>query len=192
MPEDAVLLIIDVQEGFKNPVWGARNNPDAEANVARLLEEWRERGWPVVHVQHASVTPGRPLHPDSPGFAFQAAVSPRDGEPIMRKSVNSAFIGTGLEAWLRERDHRTLVIAGLTTPHCVSTTTRMAGNLGFETFLVSDATAAFELRGPDGRTVPPEMVHQVELAALHGEFATVVETADLLAREEGPSGVLRS
>lgn len=180
LPSDSVLLVVDVQEGFGDPVWGRRNNPEAEANVARLLEAWRRDGRPVVFIQHDSLDEESPLHPDAPGHAIQAAVRPREDEPVMHKRVNSSFIGTGLEQWLRERGYSSLVVVGLTTPHCVSTTVRMAANLGFETFIVSDATAAFELRGPDGRMVPPEVVHSVELAALNEEFATVVESAELL------------
>lgn len=180
LASDTVLLVVDVQEGFADPVWGRRNNPEAEANVARLLEAWRRTRRPVVFIQHDSLDEESPLHPDAPGHAIQAAVRPREDEPVMHKRVNSSFIGTGLEAWLRERDYTTMVVVGLTTPHCVSTTVRMAANLGFETFIVSDATAAFELRGHDGRMVPPEVVHAVELAALNGEFATVVESAELI------------
>lgn len=180
LPPDSVLLVVDVQEGFADPIWGQRNNPEAETNVGRLLEVWRRAGRPVVFIQHDSLDEESPLHPEAPGHAIQTAVRPREDEPVMHKRVNSSFIGTGLEAWLRERSYTSLVVVGLTTPHCVSTTVRMAANLGFETFIVSDATAAFELRGPDGRMVPPEVVHSVELAALHEEFATVVESAELI------------
>jgi nicotinamidase-related amidase len=133
-------------------------------------------------VQHCSVTPGSPLLPDQPGVEFKLFAQPIEGEPVFQKSVNSAFIGTELEAYLRQNDLNTLVIVGLTTNHCVSTTTRMAGNLGFDTYLVADATATFDRTGHDGRRYPAEQVHDLALASLHGEFATVVEIDDLLTQ----------
>ena len=189
LPPDATLLVVDVQQGFDDVAyWGPRNNPDAEANVARLVGAWRAAGRPVVHVQHDSVTPGSPLRPELPGNALRPASGPAAGEPVYRKSVNSAFLGTTLEADLRRRGVGTLVVAGLTTNHCVSTTARMAGNLGFVTYVAADATAAFDRTGPDGRTFPADVVHAVALADLHGEFATVVDTAWLLAAVGAAAG----
>ena len=181
LPQDTVLLLIDIQQGLDDPVWGERNNPDAEEKMAQLLRGWRSSGRPVIHVQHLSSHPSSPLAPNKPGVAFKEAVLPIEGEPIFQKTVNSAFIGTALEAYLRERSLHTLVIVGLTTNHCVSTTTRMAGNLGFEAYLVADATATFDRTGHDGRRYAAEQVHDLALASLHGEFATVVETKDILA-----------
>ncbi len=180
LPDNAVLLLIDVQKGFDEPFWGERNNPDAEQNMARLLEAWRASRRPVFFVQHVSVMPGSPLGPDNPGCEIKDIVKPLDGEPIIQKHVNSAFIGTDLEARLRSSGYDTLIIVGLTTQHCVSTTARMAGNLGFNTFVVSDATAAFGLTGPDGKYYPAEEVHALSLATLHNEFATVVDTETIL------------
>lgn len=177
---DAALLIIDVQQGFDSTEWGERSNPAAESNIIRLLAAWRAAGMPVIHVQHLSTSPDSPLHPDSPGSALKPEVAPFDGEPLIQKQVNSAFIGTDLEALLHERGIDGLVIVGLTTNHCVSTTTRMAGNLGFETVVVGDATAAFGATGHDGRHHPAEDVHAVSLANLHGEFATVSTTDEVL------------
>lgn len=175
------LLLIDVQEGFDHPKWGARNNPQAESNMARLLDAWRAAGRPVFHVKHNSLRVGAPLHPASPGNAIKAIVAPRAGEPVFEKSVNSGFIGTDLEASLRRAGVGALVIVGLTTPHCVSTTTRMAGNLGFDVRLVEDACAAFEIVAHDGRRLSADEVHYHALAAVNGEFAQVVRTDAVLA-----------
>src|SRR5579859_4041703 len=181
LPAHTVLIVIDVQTGLDDPVWGRRNNPAAEANIARLLAAWRGAGRPVYHVQHLSRLPDSPLRPDRAGCALKPEAQPRPGEPLIQKQVNSAFIGTDLEAQLRAQGATTLVLAGLTTDHCVSTTTRMAGNLGFTTYVVSDATATFDRRGPDGVLYRAEEIHAIELASLHGEFATVVATEQLLA-----------
>ncbi|PCE24152.1 cysteine hydrolase [Paraburkholderia acidicola] len=178
---DTVLIVIDVQQAFDDPSWGQRNNLAAEANVAALLAGWRQTRRPVIHVQHRSRRPESLFHPDRPGFTVKPEAEPLPGEPVIFKEVNSGFIGTDLEQQLRARGAVTLVIVGITTDHCVSTTTRMAGNLGFETYLVADATATFGRRAPDGQHFSAQQMHETALASLHGEFATVLDTATVLA-----------
>ncbi len=180
MNDKTALLLIDVQQGFDEPYWGQRNNPGAEANMEKLLQAWRAAKRPVFHVKHNSRNTRSPLHPSNPGNAYKPAVAPRQDEPSLGKDVNSAFIGTDLEARLRAAGVSSLVIAGLTTPHCVSTTARMASNLGFATKVVSDATAAHAGKGPDGKPVDAETMHYHALASLNGEFADIVTTAELL------------
>lgn len=189
MATPRALILIDIQQGFDAPAWGARNNPGAEANAARLLDHWRARSWPVFHIQHLSVTPGSPLNPVGGRVAFKPEVTPQDGEPVLTKHVNSAFIGTDLETRLRAAGTEVVTICGLTTPHCVSTTTRMAANLGFQVELVHDACAAVAA-GADtswrgGAGTDPELIHQAALDQLHGEFACVISTNEAL--NPGPS-----
>ncbi len=175
------LLLIDVQRAFDDPRWGPRNNPGAEARIAALLKAFRAAGKPVVHVRHDSVEPGSTLRPGTPGNAFKPEAEPLPGEPVFGKSVNSAFIGTGLEGHLRERGIDALVVAGFITNHCVSTTVRMAGTLGFRTTVVADACATFDFKDEAG-VIPAETMHRIGLAELRGEFAEVVDAAALLSR----------
>jgi nicotinamidase-related amidase len=179
---NTVLLVIDAQQGINHPDHGERNNPEAESRLALLLAAWRTDGRPVIHVQHTSTDPHSPLRSGEPGHAFMPAARPADGESVFPKTVNSAFIGTGLETHLRERGIDTLVIAGFTTDHCVSSTVRMADNLGFRVTVVSDATATHERTGPDGAHHAAEAMHRLALASLHGEFAAVRSTAEVLER----------
>ena len=134
-----------------------------------------------MHIRHCSVVPGSPLRPELPGNRFKPEVEPREDEPVFEKSVNSAFVGTGLDEALRGRGIEDVVIVGLTTDHCVSATTRSASDLGFTTWLVSDATATFDRAGPDGTMHRAEDIHAIHVASLHGEFCSAVTTDAVLA-----------
>lgn len=173
------LLVIDAQQGFDNSYWGQRNNSDAETRIAYLIDFWRSHQWPVIHIQHCSTEKGSPLHPDNPGNAFKPEAMPVNGEQVFQKTVNSAFIGTGLESYLRSEQIDKLVVAGLTTDHCVSTSVRMAGNMGFDVILVSDATATFDRQDINGNHIPADEIHRIHLASLSGEFCQVQSTSEV-------------
>lgn len=179
LPKDAVLVVIDVQKGFDQ--FPGRNNPAFETNLRALLAAWRKAGRPVLNVRHDSVEPKSVFRPGEPGNAFKPEAEPRPGEPIVPKSVHSAFIGTTLQERLEQEGHETLVVAGIQTNFCVASTARMAGNLGYTTFVVGDACATFPQSMLDGSKVPAQMAHDLALAELHGEFATVVNVKDVVA-----------
>ncbi|PKV50395.1 nicotinamidase-related amidase [Aquimarina sp. MAR_2010_214] len=176
------LLLIDIQKGFENiAYWGGeRNNPDAETNMEKLLAFWRAHHLPVFHIKHCSTTPASPLAKGNVGNDFMDFNTPLAHEPIIEKDVNSAFIGTNLKEQLEQKNIDTLVIIGLTTDHCVSTTTRMAGNFGFETYLIEDAVATFNKIGTNGQEYSAQLIHDTAIASLKDEFATIVATETLL------------
>ena len=180
MKSNRALLIVDVQKAFENEKWGERNNHQAETNIRKLLDAWRASGEHVIFIQHRSDDPASVFYHGQQGYEMKDIVKPESGEVIFTKKVNSAFIGTNLENYLHEHALSEVFITGLTTPHCVSTTTRMSGNLGFKTYLISDATAAYGLTDQNGQYYDPEQVHALTLAPLHEEFSTVLTTEALL------------
>lgn len=175
---NAALILIDIQKGFNDVAyWGGdRNNVDAEEKAGELLEIWRAKKLPIFHVQHCSSNPNSILNETNPGNEFQDIVKPLEGETIIKKNVNSAFIGTNLKELIDNANITNLVIVGLTTDHCVSTTTRMAGNFGYTVYLVSDATATFNKKGLNGEEFSAELIHQTALASLNEEFAQVASS----------------
>ena len=182
MPSSSpVLLVVDVQTGFEDEAyWGRRNNPDCERNIAALVAAWEVARHPIVVVRHDSVEPQSPLRPGEPGNELMNVV-PDDPALLITKSVNSAFYGSpDLHGWLQAEGAERVVICGLTTSHCCETTARMAGNLGYDVQFVIDATAAFDLVTPDGEVVAAEQLARTTAANLHGEFARVCATEDVI------------
>lgn len=177
--QDAALLVIDVQKAFDDPAWGPRNNQEAEVNIAALLALWRGRQGTVIHVHHSAEILESRFHPDKVGHEAMPEGQPLADEMVFKKLVNSAFIGTPLEQHLRQHQIEKLVVVGLTTDHCISTSVRMAANLGFEVTLVSDATATFD-RKLDGVNYTAEQIHTIHLASLNDEFCQLATTAGLL------------
>lgn len=172
------LIVIDVQAGFDDPSWGPRDNPDCERNVLRLINAWKAAGEPIVVVRHDSTSPSSPLRPGQRGNDLRPRI---EGDLLITKEVNSAFYGQpDLHAWLGKRGIQALTICGVTTNHCCETTARMAGNLGYDVDFVIDATHTFDRIATDGVVIPAADVARMTAANLHGEFATVRTTDDVV------------
>lgn len=180
--DTAALIVIDVQQGFDDPYWGDRDNPDAEANIGRLVQAWADAARPIVLVRHDSRTPGSPLAPGTPGNALKPVVADAPHDLFVTKHVNSAFYGEpDLQAWLEERGVRQLVVCGIQTNQCVETTARMGGNLGYDVMLPIDATHTFDMEGPGGiRLSAAELARATAVNLDGGGFARVVATDDVL------------
>ncbi|RZA34003.1 MAG: cysteine hydrolase [Lysobacteraceae bacterium] len=174
------LIIIDMQQCMASPEAGVRNNVQAEANIATLLEAWRAAAAPVVHVRHISRFHESGFAPGQPGAAFQPALAPRPGEHVVEKNVPDAFIHSTLERWLRVRGVQRLVVAGVSTNISVECSARSAGNLGFAVSVAADACFAFARHDYAGVARSAAEVHAMSLANLTGEYATIVTTADAL------------
>tara|TARA_E500000081_G_scaffold138623_1_gene154176 strand:- start:359 stop:940 length:582 start_codon:yes stop_codon:yes gene_type:complete len=180
--KNPLLLLVDVQKAFLEKDYPGlkRNNHNAELNCGIILKKWRELGLVVIHVRHSSDDPKSKLNKSKPGFEFNDHVKPLKNEIIITKNVNSAFIGTDLKKILNNLKINTLIIVGMTTNHCISSTVRMSGNLGFETYLISDSTACYNTTGLNGKIIDCDTIFESEIASLKDEFATILTSKELL------------
>jgi len=179
--KNPALIIIDVQKAFLEKDYPGikRNNTNAELVCGNILNKWRKNDLNVIHVRHSSTNPESKLHKSKPGFEFNDYVKPKNNEIVLTKNVNSAFIGTGLDEILKNLNINTLVIVGMTTNHCISSSVRMAGNLGYETFLISDSTACYNTKGLDGKEIDCQVIFEASIASLSGEFAEIISSVEL-------------
>lgn len=181
IPENAVLIPIDMQRAFDATPWPRRWNDRLDENGLALVTAWRAAGRPIIHVRHDSVEPRSTLRPQAPGNALRPGFEPQAGEPLVTKSVNAAFIGTDLDLRLRRLGTDTVVLFGISTDMCVSTSVRVGSNLGYRVILVEDACDCFDLPDGKGGTVPAEEIHRAHVATLRHEFAAVWRTGEVLA-----------
>ena len=179
------LIIIDLQLAIDQFSSHERSNPSAELAIASFLDLWRERGLPVVHIRHSSRFVDSPYHESSDYFEFKPEVMPRDGEAVVTKRENCAFLGTDLEEQLKSMEVSELVVCGVLVNNSVDATVRVAAGLGFDVILPSDATAAFAIDSLNGKNYPAEDVHDLFLSNLHGEYAQVVDSAMVEAELKG-------
>jgi nicotinamidase-related amidase len=179
------LLLIDVQKGVNDTEYyggskGMRNNFDAEPKILSILEKWRASDRQIAFTKHDSREKNSPLKLCLESGQQLEGMEPTEQDIVVEKDVNSGFVGTSLELDLRRAGIQRLVVVGFFTNVCVETTVRMAGNMGFDTYLVHDACAAMNGIGHDGTYFDPVLVHNMAIANLHGEFCTAMTTKDAL------------
>ncbi|MGL6235551.1 MAG: isochorismatase family protein [Segniliparus sp.] len=180
---DTALIVIDAQKGFDDEeYWGPRNNPEAEANIARLVAHARRQGWLVVAVQHASKVAGSPLSAGTEGFEPKDPQLYASADLRVVKSVHAAFFGKpDLHQELQARGVSRIVVTGITTNFCVETTSRVGSDLGYEVVLPLDATHTFDrFSGRDQRWITADEIAAVTAANLDREFATVTSTDEVV------------
>ena len=159
---------------------GPAQQPRLRGNIAALIELWRAHGRPLVFVRHDSDEPGS-RSPGPPRECVQGRHHGRAG-PARDEAVNSSFHGEpSLHDWLDGEGIRAIDVCGITTNHCCETTARMGGNLGYDVLFVLDATHTFDRADPFGGVVAADELARVTATNLHGEFATVVDTATALS-----------
>lgn len=177
--EDAVLLLIDMQnEYLDGPIAVPEAGPAIDA-AGRLLAAARAAGAPVLHIAHRG-RPGGLFDRAAERGRLVAALTPAVGEAVIEKPLPNAFAATDLAERIAATGRRELLLAGFMTHMCVSSTARAALDLGYRVTIAGDACGARDL--PDGRggALPARLVHDVALAALADRFAIVARTEDLL------------
>ena len=175
----AVLLPIDMQQAFDRAPWPRRWNSNVDANGLALLADWRAAKLPIIHVRHDSIERGSTLAPGTCGNAFRPGFEPQGAEQLVTKGVNSAFIGTDLDLRLKRLGAKHVVVFGISTDMCVSTTVRTGANMGWDMVLVPDACDCFDLPDDKGNVIPAEEIQRAHVATLAFEFARTFSTADL-------------
>jgi nicotinamidase-related amidase len=176
----SALVVVNAQKGLSLNASEGRSNLDAEANIFNLLTKYRSHRLPVVHVRHISKSASSPFFAGNPGAQFIDGLGPEGEEEVVDKHKSSGFAETLLLEILNSKKIDTVVIAGFTANECIDATARQAGDLGYTSIVAGDATATFDMRGPDGSLHLAERVHALTMANLHAHFAMVVTTAEIL------------
>lgn len=176
------LLVIDIQNDyFPGGAMELAGSIEAGEQAGKLIEAFRRKGLPVIHIQHISTRAGATFFvPGTRGVDIHPSVLPLAGETLIQKNFPNSFRETPLLHHLRDKQITHLVIAGMMTQMCVDSTVRAAADLGFACSLAHDACATKALSF-GGMTVPAESVHAAFLAALNGLFAKLQSVDELCA-----------
>lgn len=170
-----------------------RNETVVVPNIARLVEAFRERRIPIVYVCVGSDysdlrdMPARHrawirrieresgvsdiLWSQNPAYRVREEFAPSPDDTIVKKTAFGAFTSSSIDETLRSLGVGTLVVVGIATNCCVSTTVRDAADLGYGVVVVEECTADYDA-----------VTHDVAIRGLHFNFARVVASVDEVVR----------
>ncbi len=178
--ETSVLMLVNTQKSFLDPFWGLSSTPEATENINLILKEWRKSKNRVIHVKHVSSDPNHPFYLDSEGSQIMEGLEPLPGEEVINKSSASAFTNTNLGFNLSKNEISSIVLTGFTASECVDATAKQASDLGFKNYVVSDATATFQMPGDLEKKYTSNDIHSFTMARLNKIFAEVVSSKFLI------------
>lgn len=181
LSDKSLLIIINAQIGLLDATQLGRNNSEAEKNISKLLNYWRTQKRSVIHVKHVSSNPSSIFYRGTSGCEILPDLQAREGETIIEKTKSSAFTETELESQLKKMEPENIVLVGFTANECIDATARDASALGFEAYVVGDATAMFDVRSPDGKLLKAERIHRLTLANINAFYARVIQAADIVS-----------
>ncbi len=176
------LLVIDVQNdyvGGRLPI----EFPPVEmslANIGRAMDAAKAAGAPVVVVQHVSTEDAPFMARGTTGAGLHPTVTSRTFDHHILKESPSAFAGTDLEAWLRERGIDTIVIAGYMTHNCDFSTVVHAVHAGFKVEFLADATGSVSYANRAGSASAAE-IHRIFTVVMQSRFAAVMNTEEWIS-----------
>ena len=174
------LVILDVQEAIDQPVWADKNNPDYCLAIQKLLAHWRGKDWPVLHVKHHEPTPTSTYHTHGPWVRIKKDVAPIEGEPVITKEKNCAFIGTELDAILKSLNTDRFILTGVVLHNSMDATIRAGNALGYQIYLPTDATTSVSVKAADGKSWDAQTVFDLTAAILGSEYATLTTSDQLI------------
>lgn len=177
----SVLIIINAQAGLLDATQLGRNNTEAEKNISILLNHWRSQNRLVIHVKHVSENAGSIFYRKSSGCELLPDLQAIDGEVIIEKMKSSAFTETELETQLKQLEPTNLFLVGFTANECIDATAKDASSLGFESYVIGDATAVFDMRSPDGKLLKADRIHRLTLANIDAFYAKVINVDDIIS-----------
>jgi nicotinamidase-related amidase len=193
--DETALLSIDVQNTYMtpsdDPVERARWVPFYERmreivipRTANLQNSFRQHGMDVLHARIACLLENgkdRSLSQKKPGWNYLllpkdredaqivAELAPREGEIVVTKTTDSALTGTNLRLVLHNMGIKNVVLTGIFTDQCISSTVRSLADESFNVILVEDCCAA----GTDE-------LHRKELEILNMIYCHVISSGELM------------